>query len=67
MRTFDPLPRDIQEQARWGRLLNDPDWGTTPPPATVPCKIPFIDITDHYERSVRGLIAGTWPASKAAV
>ncbi len=30
MRLFDPLPRDIQEQARWGRLLNDPDWGALP-------------------------------------
>ena len=48
MRTFDPLPRDIQEQARWGRLLNDPDWGA-PPPATGTAKaIPFIDITDNY-------------------
>ena len=48
MRIFDPLPRDIQEQARWGRLLNDPDWGA-PPPATGTAKaIPFIDITDNY-------------------
>jgi TniQ len=47
MRNFDPLPRDIQEQARWGRLLNDPDWGA-PPPATATAKaIPFIDITDN--------------------
>lgn len=30
MRLFDPLPRDIQEQARRGRLLNDPDWGAPP-------------------------------------
>ena len=27
MRTFDPLPRDIQEQARWGRLLKRPGLG----------------------------------------
>ena len=27
MRTFGPLPRGIQEQARWGRLLSGPDWG----------------------------------------
>jgi hypothetical protein len=46
MRTFDPLPRDIQEQARWGRLLTDPDWGA-PPPAIASAKvIPYIDITD---------------------
>lgn len=46
MRTFDPLPRDIQEQARWGRLLTDPEWGA-PPPAIASAKvIPYIDITD---------------------
>lgn len=60
MRIFDPLPRDIQEQARWGRLLNDPDWDA-PPPATATAKtIPFIDITDDYERSISGLRGFTW-------
>jgi hypothetical protein len=55
MRTFDPLPRDIQEQARWGRHLNDPDWGAPPPAVGVAEAIPFIDITDDYERSIRAL------------
>jgi len=53
MRIFDPVPRDIQEQARWGRLLSDSDWGAPPPAAAVPQMIPFIDITDDYERSIR--------------
>ena len=57
MRTFDPLPRDIQEQARWGRLLSDPDWGA-PPPATATAKaIPFIDITDSPAEHLRSVIA----------
>jgi hypothetical protein len=51
MRTFDPLPRDIQEQARWGRILSDPEWGA-PPATAIPQTIPFIDITDDYERSL---------------
>jgi hypothetical protein len=53
MRTFDPLPRDIQEQARWGRLLSDPDWGAPPPAVSTANVIPFIDITDNYERAFR--------------
>jgi hypothetical protein len=44
MRTFDPLPRDIQEQARWGRLLNDPDWGAPFPATGIAKSVPFIDI-----------------------
>lgn len=52
MRIFDPLPGDIQEQARWGRLLSDPEWGAPPPAANVPKTIPFIDITDDYEKSI---------------
>lgn len=56
IRTFDPLPRDIQEQARWGRLLNDPDWGTPPPAAGSAKVVPFIDITDDYERSMARFI-----------
>lgn len=52
MRIFDPLPGDIQEQARWGRILSDPEWGAPPPALVVSKKIPFIDISDDYERSV---------------
>lgn len=52
VRNFAPLPGDIQEQARWGRLLNDPEWGSPPPVSAAPCKIPFIDISDDYEKSV---------------
>jgi hypothetical protein len=52
MRIFDPLPGDIQEQARWGRLLTDPQWGAPPPTTAIPKRIPFIDITDDYERSI---------------
>jgi hypothetical protein len=51
MRIFDPLPADIQEQARWSRLLSDPEWGAPPPATAVSKKIPFIDISDDYERS----------------
>jgi hypothetical protein len=53
MRIFDPLPGDIQEQARWGRILSDPEWGAPPAATAVPKTIPFIDITDDYARSVR--------------
>lgn len=56
MRIFDPLPRDIQEQARWGRLLSDSDWGAPPRAAAIPQRIPFIDITDDYERSIHGFL-----------
>jgi TniQ len=49
MRIFDPLPGDIQEQARWGRIMSDHEWGAPPPPTAVPKMIPFIDITDEYE------------------
>jgi hypothetical protein len=56
MRVFDPLPRDIQEQARWGRLLSDPEWGAPPPPAVIPRKILYIDITDDYEKSISRLL-----------
>ncbi|HUC24232.1 MAG TPA: TniQ family protein [Streptosporangiaceae bacterium] len=64
MRTFDPLPRDIQEQARWGRLLNDPDWGAPPPATTTAKAVPFVDITDNYERSIR-LLANSAAAATA--
>jgi TniQ len=53
MRIFDPLPGDIQEQARWGRILSDSEWAAPPAATAVPKTIPFIDITDDYERSVR--------------
>ena len=56
MRIFDPLPRDIQEQARWGRLLSDPEWGSPPPAATSSRIIRFIDITDDYEKSISNLV-----------
>lgn len=56
MTVFNPLPGDIQEEARWGRMLSDPEWGTPHPPAASPATIPFIDITDDYERSVEGLV-----------
>jgi TniQ len=53
MRTFDPLPADIQEQARWGRILSDPEWGAPPAAMATRKTIPFIDITDDYDRSIR--------------
>jgi hypothetical protein len=53
MRIFDPLPGDIQEQARWGRILSDPEWGAPPAATAIRKAIPFIDITDDYERSVQ--------------
>jgi hypothetical protein len=53
MRTFDPLPGDIQGQARWGRIMSDPEWGAPPPASAVRKKIPFIDVTDDYERAVQ--------------
>jgi TniQ len=56
MRIFDPLPRDIQEQARWGRLLSDSEWGSPPPAVTTSRMIPFIDITDDYEKSTSSLV-----------
>jgi TniQ len=49
IRGFGSLPDDIREQAGWGRILSDPEWGTLPPPGT-PRKIPFIDITNAYDR-----------------
>ena len=49
--TLGDLPDDIREQASWGRLLSDPEWASPLPPRGTPRKIPFIDITDSYERS----------------
>jgi len=56
MRVFDPLPRDIQEQARWGRLLSDPEWGSPPPAVATSRMIRFIDITYDYEESISNLV-----------
>ena len=50
---FLMTPWTIQEQAGWGRLLNDPDWGEPPPVTAIAKAVPFADITDDYERSVR--------------
>ena len=43
---------DVREQAGWGHLLSDPEWGSPLPSRGTPSKIPFIDITDAHERSV---------------
>jgi hypothetical protein len=51
VRGFGSLPDDIREQASWGRILSDPEWGSPLPPPGTPHKIPFIDITDSCERS----------------
>jgi hypothetical protein len=51
IRRFGTLPEDIREQAGWGRLLSDPEWGTPIPSHGTPSKIPFIDITDGYEHA----------------
>ena len=40
MRIFEPLPCDIQEQARWGYILSDPEWGAPPTATAVPKMIP---------------------------
>jgi hypothetical protein len=55
---FAPLPGDIQEQARWGRLLCDPEWGAPPPAGAIPRQVPFIDITADYENSLRRGLPG---------
>jgi hypothetical protein len=51
IRSFGILPKDIREQASWGRLLSDPEWGWPILQPSVPRKIPFIDITGDNERS----------------
>jgi len=51
VRNFDPLPQEVREQASWGRLLSAPDWGSPIESRDGPREIPFIDITDDYERS----------------
>jgi hypothetical protein len=56
VRDFAPLPGDIQEQARWGRLLNSLDWGTPAPMADSPRPVPFFDLTDEYDKSVQKLL-----------
>jgi len=52
IRGFGSLPDDIREQASWGRLISDPQWGTPILSGERSRKLPFIDITDAYERSV---------------
>lgn len=61
IRNFDPLPQAIREQASWGRLLSDPEWGSPIESRDGPRKIPFIDITDANERSA------AWEHTIAAV
>jgi hypothetical protein len=51
IRRFGTLPESIREQAGWGRVLSDPEWGSPIPTHGAPSKIPFIDITDAYESS----------------
>ena len=36
-------------------LLLDPVWGAPPPVTAIAKAVPFIDMTDDYERSIRGL------------
>jgi hypothetical protein len=43
---------DIREQASWGRLISDAEWGTPILSGERSRKLPFVDITDAYERSV---------------
>jgi TniQ len=50
-RNFDPLPKEIREQASWGRLLSDPEWGSPIETREGPRKIPFTDITDATSAS----------------
>jgi hypothetical protein len=51
IRNFDPLPQEIREQASWGRLLSDHEWGSPIESREGPQKIPFIDITGDYGHS----------------
>jgi hypothetical protein len=51
IRSFGILQKDIREQANWGRILSDPEWGWPLPRSGIPRKIPFIDITDDYQCS----------------
>ena len=50
IRNFAPLPDAIREQASWGRLMSDPEWGSLISSPGRPRKIPFIDITDGHNR-----------------
>ena len=54
IRNFDPLPDAIREQASWGRLLSEPEWGSPISSREGPRRVPFIDITGDYGRSVDG-------------
>lgn len=51
IRQLQSSPQEIREQASWGRLLSDPEWGSPTERREGPRKIPFIDITGDYERS----------------
>lgn len=51
IRSFDPLPPDIHAQARWGRVLSDPDWNAPPPIAAIPRQVVNYDITEAYAMS----------------
>jgi hypothetical protein len=46
MKHFGPLADDIHDQAKWGRLLTDEDFGAPYPAGVGPRRIPYIDITD---------------------
>lgn len=52
IKSFGTLPGDIREQAGWGRLLSDPEWGSPVPSHGTARMIPFIDISGVSERSV---------------
>jgi hypothetical protein len=53
MKHFGPLSDDIHEQARWGRLLTDEEYGAPYPAGVEPQRIPYIDIIDggHERRN----------------
>ena len=46
MRDFGPLADEIHDQARWGRILTDEDYGAPYPDGVGPRRIPYIDIMD---------------------
>jgi hypothetical protein len=52
VRAFDPLPADIHAQARWGRVLSDPDWNAPTPPGVDPRWVPNLEITDAIQKSI---------------
>jgi hypothetical protein len=46
MTDFGPLADEIHDQARWGRILTNEDYGAPYPDGVGPRRIPYIDITD---------------------